>query len=65
MILFHILVKLYLGSVEVNLVRGRKMYLDVYFFLHCSWISRRPAGRASWGLLQEGFLLLGDYIKFV
>ena len=39
-------------------------FFFVFFLLHCSWIARRPAGRASWGLLQEGFLLLGDYIKF-
>ena len=45
--------------------------------LHCSWISRWPAGRASiffffffldifccFYLLQEGVLLLGYYIKF-
>ena len=39
------------------------VFFVFFFWLHSSWIARRPAGRASWGLLQEGFLLLGDYIK--
>ena len=39
-------------------------FIFYFFLLHCSWISRRPAGRASWGLLLEGFLLLGDYVTF-